>query len=202
MLLYPASPEAVFRYAQEILVPQRQWDVATELMDYTDRIDPNNKRTETFRSSVDRLRHIVEEVDALEAKRRKGPALSKMDAYVLAQDYYALGRTMEAAQTVRGFLPEATQPEELKLLSTLLLAAHLDADAETALKKLLAREPTAAADPWLDLAKLQQKTGRRRDALDSFRKAAQIDYNRVTERLRREDELMEIARPLLQPRRP
>ena len=202
MLLYPASPEAVFRYAQEILVPQRQWDVATELMDYTDRIDPNNKRTETFRSSVDRLRHIVEEVDALEAKRRKGPALSKMDAYILAQDYYALGRTMEAAQTVRGFLPEATQPEELKLLSTLLLAAHLDADAETALKKLLAREPTAAADPWLDLAKLQQKTGRRRDALESFRKAAQIDYNRVTERLRREDELMEIARPLLQPRRP
>ncbi len=201
MLLYPASPEAAFRYAQEILVPLRRWDVAAELMDYTDRIDPNNRRTAAFRASVDHIRRVVEEIDALEAKRRRDGTLGKMESYLLAQDYYALGRTMEAAQTVRGFLPAATQPEELRLLVTLLLAAHLDADAETALKKQLAREPDAAADPWLELAKLQQKTGRRRDALDSFRKAAQIDYNRVMERLRREDELMEIARPLLQPRR-
>ena len=46
-----------------------------------------------------------------------------------------------------------------------------------------------------------RKIDHKYDALDSFRKAAQIDYNRVMERLRREDELMEIARPLLQPRR-
>ena len=50
MLLYPASPEAAFRYAQEILVPLRRWDVAAELMDYTDRIDPNNRRTAAFRA--------------------------------------------------------------------------------------------------------------------------------------------------------
>ncbi|MBR2487893.1 MAG: hypothetical protein IKB52_02100, partial [Kiritimatiellae bacterium] len=39
-LLYPASPEATFRYAQECLMPFRKWNETLELMDYTDLIDP------------------------------------------------------------------------------------------------------------------------------------------------------------------
>lgn len=50
VLLYPASPEASFRYARECLLPMRKFDIATELMDYTDKIDPNNQRTGHFRN--------------------------------------------------------------------------------------------------------------------------------------------------------
>ena len=43
--LYPASPEATFRYIQEILGIASKWDVILDMVDYTDRVDPNNVRT-------------------------------------------------------------------------------------------------------------------------------------------------------------
>ena len=70
VLLYPASPEATFRYAQETLMPFRKWDQVLEMMDYTDSIDPNNRRTAGLRNYIMRIRTLTAEVERLEAKRR------------------------------------------------------------------------------------------------------------------------------------
>ncbi len=43
--LYPASPEATFRYIQEILGAASKWDAIVDMVEYTDRVDPNNRRT-------------------------------------------------------------------------------------------------------------------------------------------------------------
>ncbi|MBO7686583.1 MAG: hypothetical protein J6V72_09375, partial [Kiritimatiellae bacterium] len=43
--LYPASPEATFRYIQEIVGQAGKWDALIDIVSYTDRVDPNNVRT-------------------------------------------------------------------------------------------------------------------------------------------------------------
>ena len=201
VLLYPASPEAVFRYAQETLVPARRYDTALELMDYTDRLDPNNQRTERLRSYVEMTKRVNAEIESLEPKRR-AKTLTRSETLLLASDYFQLSRIMEAAQLARPLIDSSNDLGELNALLTITLAARLDADAERVLVKILKIAPNASPDPWLDLAKLQYRTGRKEAALRSFRSAAQIDSNRTMERLRREDELLELARPLLQMRQP
>ena len=196
ILLFPASPEATFRYAQEILIPRRNWDVARELMDYIDKLDPNNQRTSRLRSFIDKTRHINAEIAALDAKRRAG-TLDKQETYLLASDLFQLGRVGEAAQLVRPLIDDCEDMVELKALQTIVTAARLDADAERILVKILKKEPTASADPWLDLAKIQHRTGRAEQATRSFASALQINHQRVVERTSRETELEEIAQPFL-----
>ena len=201
MLLYPASPEAVFRYIQEVLLSARRWDAALEALDYNDHLDPNNKRTEGLRGYVPRLRAMTEEVESLEARRRTGGSLSVAEEYKLAQCYYALGRVMEAAQTIRKHIDTASTPEELKLISTIVLDAGLSSDAERALEKFLKLAPNADPSAWLKLSRLQFKSGRRQAAARSFQMALAIDRDGVIGQLRSDQELQEIAAPLFQQRR-
>ena len=94
-LLYPASPEATFRYISEILLPMSRFSVLKELLEYTDRIDPNNKRTVKLHEYL----RNVDVVNEIEEKFRKG-AQTYDDAYDLADAYYALGRRDEAVKLV------------------------------------------------------------------------------------------------------
>ena len=50
--LYPASPEASFRYIQEVLLNSGKWDATLDILSYIDRVDPNNGRTVTLNKSV------------------------------------------------------------------------------------------------------------------------------------------------------
>ncbi len=200
ILLYPASPEAVFRYIQEILMPHRRWDAVMELLDYTDAVDPHNTRTQGLRGYVPRLRTLMAEVDELEAKRRKGP-LTKADDYRLAQSCYALGRTMEAAQLVRKHLDAATAPEELQLIAQIVFDAGLWADAERAYSKYVRAVPNADAGTWLKLARVQHRMKRADAALGSFQMAVRAGREHVVSKLQSDRELQEIAAPLMQQRR-
>ena len=200
VLLYPASPEAVFRYAQEILMPQRKFAVVKELMDYTDYIDPNNKRTERLREYADRLERVTGECDRLEAKRRKAP-LTREENYMLAINYFSIGRTMEAAQLVRGYIESATNENELKTLADIVFAAGLNADAETAYTKYLKLAPNKNADAWMNLSRVQYRLGKKQSATTSLRMAIQVDRDAVISKMQRDQELYEIAQPLFQKRR-
>ena len=199
VLLYPASPEATFRYAQEILMPFRRWDVALELMDYTDLIDPNNRRTKGLRDYIVRVRALSAEVAALEAKRRAGP-LEDADTLSLVRCYYDLGRVGEAAQLLHGVVDRLTDAGSLKMAATIFAGARRDADAETAFGRYLRLVPTGDADAWADLAKLQHRAGKRTAAQQSFVQAYQIDRQSIFGRLQRDQELYEIAAPLFRPR--
>jgi len=201
-LLYPASPEAAFRYAQECLLPFRKWDIALELMDYTDLIDPRNKRTASLRDLVGRVRLLHVQAEALEAKRAKeGGKLSTPDTFMLSRCYYGMGRTMEAAQMVRSLVDEVSEPVVLHSIATILVEARLDADAERCLEKFLRMEPTKDAMAWADLAKLQYRTGRKQAAQRSFIAGYKINPKLLFEKLQRDQELYEIALPLFQRRK-
>ena len=188
VLLYPASPEAVFRYAQEILLPFRKWGVTLELMDYTDRIDPNNKRTRALRDYVLRVRDLSERLERVEAKRRAGK-LSRADLLELGQCYFELGRVGEAARILKPLVADATNAAELQLLALIMQEAHQDAEAETALNRYLKANPRGDAAAWCDLAKIQFRTGRKQAAVASFNQALAIDNKLLSERLQKDREL-------------
>ncbi len=200
ILLYPASPEAVFRYIQEILMPNRKWDAVMELLDHTDSIDPHNTRTQGLRNYVPRLRNLMSEVGELEAKRRKGP-LGRGEDYRLARSYYALGRTVEAAQIVRRHIDSAGTPEELQIIAQIVFDAGQTADADRALSKYVRAVPNADAGTWLRLARVQHRMKRADAALGSFQMALRAGREETVSQLESDRELQEIAAPLLRKRR-
>ena len=208
-MLYPASPEAAFRYVQECLIPvplrrwdvplglnDLKWDVALELMDYTDSIDPRNKRTASMRDFVGRMRALASQTLALEARLRKEGRLSPTESFTLAHAYYGLNRVMEAAQLVRPMIDMISDPFALKSISTILVDARLDADAERCLEKYLRAEPGKDSDPWFNLAKIQNRSGRKQAAQRSFIAGYKINPQKAIEKIQRDQELYEIAVPL------
>jgi predicted Zn-dependent protease len=199
-MLYPASPEATFRYSQECLLPFRKWDIVTDLMDYTDRIDPNNKRTRGLRGYVERLRTLTGETERLEAKRRAG-ALADRETVMLANCYFELGRVHEAGGLLRGVAGTLSDPAELKLVAGILMEARYDADAEAVLNRYLKASGARDAHAWADLAKLQHRGGRRQAAQQSFIAGYRIDAQGLFNRLQKDQELYEIAAPLFQRRK-
>jgi tetratricopeptide (TPR) repeat protein len=194
-LLYPASPEATFRYAQECLLPFRRWDVVTELMDYTDRIDPKNKRTAGLRNYVQRLSVLTAEIERLEGRRRSGKAVDR-EIFMLSRCYFEIGRVQEAGQLVRTVAEKLVNADEMQAAAAMLMEAGLSADAEAAFNRYLKVNPRGDANAWADLAKLQHRSGRREAAQQSFIQGYQIDRQALFQRLQRDQELYEIAAPL------
>ena len=196
--LYPASPEATFRYAQEILLPFRKWDVVLEMMDYTDQIDPNNHRTSSLRNYIVRFRELSADVARLEAKRANKIPLSQKDVVDLARCYFELGRVSEAVQLVRGSFDSLTDAPSLRFAATIFHDAKAAADEEKALTRYLKLNPNTDAMAWADLACLQYRTGRTQAAQQSFIKGYQIDRQTLFARLQKDHELYELAMPLFQ----
>ena len=121
------------------------------------------------------------------------------ELFALAQCYYEVGRIGDAGQLARGLVDRLKDAQALRMAVQLLTEARIDADAEKALNKYLKLSPNDA-DAWADLAKLQQRTGRRQAAQQSFIQAYRIDKNGIFGRLQKDQELYEIAKPLFQPR--
>ena len=200
VLLYPASPEAVFRYAHESLLPFARYDAILELMDNTDRLDPNNSRTGRTRSYVVSIRKYTALANRLEAAKRKGP-LSIEDTIRLADAYAQLGRIQLAASIIHPIINKLNDAQHLNMVLPILLDARTDADAEVCLNKYLKLNPQGDANAWAELAKIQYRQGRRQAAQQSFLMGYRIDAQSLFERLQRDQELYEIAAPLFQRRK-
>jgi tetratricopeptide (TPR) repeat protein len=200
VLLYPASPEASFRYAQESLMLFRRWNVVLEMMDYIDRIDPNNRRTIGLRGYVVRVSQLIEETQRLEKMRGEGK-MTPQDIFALAGCYFELGRVHEAGEIAKTLVDGASDAGSLQAIARILVESRKDADAEKCLNKYLKLNPQGDANAWADLAKLQHRSGRRQAAQQSFIAGYQIDRQALFGRLQKDQELYEIAAPLFQRRR-
>lgn len=194
VLLYPASPEASFRYAQESLLPVRKYDVALELMDYTDKIDPNNRRTRALRGFVVKIREITATLERLEAKRARG-TLKPSEIPELAACYYELGRVSAAAELMKPVIDMLEGGRALGIAAQIFLEVKANAEAEKVLTKIVRHNPQDA-DSWADLAIVQSRQGKRTAAEQSFIQAYRADKNVTYRRLQKEDELYRIAEPL------
>ncbi len=196
-LLYPASPEASFRYARECLLAFQKYDVALELMDYTDRIDPNNRQTDSLRSLVKCAREAVKKMEDLESIRATGGRLTPAQTFELARCYYEFGRTPEAARMAEGVIGSLDDPLSLRIAAQMLCEAKRDQAAEKAMYRFI-KFRANDADAWADLAKIQRRLGKVRMAQQSFLRAYTLNKAGIVSRLQKERDLYEIAEPLFQ----
>lgn len=196
VLLYPASPEAVYRYAQESLLPTLRFDQIFEMLDYQELIDPQNTRSARMRANTEEVKSATEEICTLEEKRRAG-SLSIAEKVTLAQDYYFLGRMVEAAMILRQEIDSISDPAVLMFMSRVFMSVSQNADAEKALLKFLKLVPDKSADAWLALAKVQHRTGREALARRSFLTALNIDRPKTAEVFSKDQEIYDIALPLM-----
>jgi Tfp pilus assembly protein PilF len=165
--LYPASPEASFRYIQEVLMRTHKWDTIEDILDYTDRVDPNNTRTKSMRAYMNRLRALTEQISAIQARAAKSE-LPPVEYLQLAQCYLQLGQTVPA----NGFVKKALSAKGAAAsFECQYRAAHILAqcgqrgDAANAAKRALEAYP-ANADPRIrkDLAMMLLEGGMPADA--------------------------------------
>ena len=71
-MIDPQSPEAIFRSIQEVLVLTGKWNVIFDLIEHTDRVNPNNKkRTKAMRGPVRAARDAKITMDDLRGKYRE-----------------------------------------------------------------------------------------------------------------------------------
>lgn len=191
-LLNPASPEASFRYVQEILMPHGRNDVILDMLDFTDRIDPHNQRTARIRDFVGNVSTLNATVRSLEAKRESG-TLTRPETFELARAHYALGRTQMAADAVRGILDATADVGELQAIATILCESTYREDAERALVKFLKLAPNADAASWVALAKIQVRTQRPEEALRSVGAAVRINQELAIQKIQQDAELVKLV---------
>lgn len=192
VVLYPASPEASFRYAQESLLPFRKYDIALEMMDYTDRLDPNNRRTRALRKYVYRIREIMDMLGRLEEKRANPHAtLTRDETLMLATCYYEIGRIGDAGQIARQLIDSLQNARDLELIAQILIEASIDVDAERCLSKLL-RLNSNDSEAWLDLARIQYRMNKRTLATEAFEHAYRLSPEKTAARVQNDDQVYEI----------
>ena len=168
VLLYPASPEATFRYIQEVLMPLRRWDAINDLLDYTDRVDPNNTRTTQLRRYVKKLQDVSAQIETFKAKAAKAP-LNARDSITLAQCYHSIGQDGQALANVRKTLalPDADDFDVLYLAAHLYSSCGQRGDAATTMKRALARMPENLDPRYrLDLATVLIEGGLYAESID------------------------------------
>ena len=123
--LYPASPEASFRYCQEVLLGQQKWDEIFDILDYTDRVDPNNQRTANFRKYLVHFIEVSRKISDLQreqasARKQKKP-FPPSQQIELADAYNELGQNSIAAWNAR----EAVRDPSIKDFALLFKAARI-----------------------------------------------------------------------------
>ena len=201
-LLYPASPEATFRYCQESLLPFRRWDSVIDLMNMTDEIDPNNHRTQNLRSYVTRTRELMAEIARLEGVLRAQKTLSRPERVALARAYFEFGRVGDSARMAHVLLADSSDQAELKALADIFGAAHQDADAAEALARYLRANPNGDVNAWIDLVRVQYRMGDQQAALQSFDWAVRLDPRAIESRIQREQELQAVCGMWAKKRKP
>ena len=189
--IYPASPESTFRYVQEILLPRQLEAVALELMNYTDLIDPNNRRTANVRDYLVRARDLRETTHALEAKRRSAAGLTAQEAYDLAVCYHAAGRFSEAAELVLPLAERAGDAASQLNLARLLTELRKYEAAEKCFARYLRQKPSDMSG-WVALSKVQLRLGKIAAAVSSFECAISADARTLQKLIPNDPELMQV----------
>ncbi|MBR1871406.1 MAG: DUF2723 domain-containing protein [Kiritimatiellae bacterium] len=176
VMLYPASPEAGFRYLQEVLFPLRKWEVVRDILDYNDRVDPNNTRTGAIKDLLSSIDEIEGRIDEILSHESEGKPLAATEALELAELYIANSQSAKAAVRLRELLARPGADSSWGLLyrvAMLQSRAHLRGDAARTMQKAVAAMPptTTGAPSYLATAgKILAEGGLHEDAIDAFGK--------------------------------
>jgi Flp pilus assembly protein TadD len=146
--LYAYSPESSFRLVQDVLIPERRFETAADLLHHLKRLDPNNRNIPV--EPVENLRDAQRRVDALRPKLDPGPdgqpAITEEELLSLVPDALACGAN-EVAQ--RALLAANMRRGTSRLFPVKLGLVLCDAGRPEQAARILATVPDLLADPSL-----------------------------------------------------
>lgn len=148
--LYPESPEATFRLAQEVLLPQGRIAETIDLLLEFETLDPGNKNIAAFIRQIGEFQTMKKNTQEVEARLASGRATTN-DLFKLAEMYLSAGQQEKFDQLTTGILTDSNAtPEVIIRMAALLQKAGKSPAADKALDTLLRKTP-AISDPELYL---------------------------------------------------
>ncbi|MCK5529094.1 MAG: tetratricopeptide repeat protein, partial [Kiritimatiellae bacterium] len=153
--LYPLSPEATFRLAQEVMLPHRRIKNARDLLLEFNQRDPGSTKSQGFIDHLDRLLKLDKRTKELEAKQKKGK-IDISTALELISCYQQGRKTQQFVGLTHKLLVQTNLPPEVFLrIAGLSLQAKQHKEMLTALNlcenKLGPRTPPSV---YLEIAKM------------------------------------------------
>jgi tetratricopeptide (TPR) repeat protein len=195
--LCPVSGEVVFRYVQ-LLVNSQRADDALLISETAQKLSP---RDANFRNLVDGLKRIKQTPSAAEVQNEITRLEKAVDSnptnmtqqFELAQEYFQAGQNENAYKILDGVLSNsnATLPMVMSVAdaySRLNQPAKLQKALE-ALTRLVPDSPEA----WYDLSASHAMMGQNTQAIDTLRKALELNASRLTKDLSAKDIRLTLA---------
>jgi Flp pilus assembly protein TadD len=120
-MLYPLSPEANFRLAQEVYAPTRRFSDSVNLMKEFHDWDPGNDRVQDFINQLKRLEDLHKRIRELEAIRNSGRPMDVMQAMELGGCYLQVGQRHLFLGMINGVLATSNMPFQIYLNAAVML---------------------------------------------------------------------------------
>jgi len=181
-ILYPPSPEATFRLAQEVLLRQGRTADALDVMNLFARLDPNNDRGVQFRDTVARYDRIERRLRELLETARSGEPLPLAHTLEIAACYRDLGNGEQSARVLEALADVEGLPWKVMLDAAMQLAEHRKTGAaERLLDRLMALSPQHGfpAEQFIEVARgydLCGKTEKMVAPVTRYLQARQTDW--------------------------
>ncbi len=174
--LYPLSPEATFRLAQEVMLPHRRIKDAYDLLIEFSNRDPGSTKSKGFITHLDKLLRLKEKTKTLEAKQKEGK-IDIRTALELIQCYQQGGNNQQFVQLTRKLLAQTNLPPEVFLqIAGLSLRAKQYREMTDALalceNKLSPRTPS---NVYLEIAKMYAAAKRMDKMLPALEKYLRLN---------------------------
>jgi tetratricopeptide (TPR) repeat protein len=159
-ILYPLSPEANFRLAQEVMMPQQRFGECRKLIEAFFVLDPGNTKSLEFVDQVRKIEDLDVRIRQLEAERQKDGKMDISKAFELADLYRQAHQTQLFVAIISGILETpGLPPEYLFQAATLLRRANVVEEMNKALKRCMeSLPPNTPPDRLLDIARLYGET--------------------------------------------
>ncbi len=162
-ILYPPSPEANFRLAQEVFLRQGRTAEALEVMNVFARLDPNNDRGVQFRDTIARYDTVEKRLRELLAVAQQGEPMVLADTLEIAQCYRELGNVEQSARVLESLADVEGLSWEVLLESGIQLAeSKKSVAAERMLDRLMALPlpQNFPVDRYIQMARAYDQCGR------------------------------------------
>jgi tetratricopeptide (TPR) repeat protein len=180
-ILYPLSPEATFRLAQEVLITRGRFEEARDLMAEFYRQDPANSKAGEFIGQIDGMERTRKRITDLETEMRGGK-LDMTKALELAELYQQMGQTPMFLQVIMGIVNSSNLPPMYHFRAAQLLnQARRNDEMVQALNLCMDRiPPDAPPEAYLDMARMYgsaQKGDKALAALEQYVRRRPEDWS-------------------------
>jgi len=169
--LYPLSPEANFRLAQEVLLPMGRLAETRELMAEFSDMDPDDRKAPEFLGRIDEMQNLQRRIQAIEEEMRKGD-VQIARILELADLYRQAGQGPRFMHLVMGIVNNPQMPAMAHFRAAQMLRDNGNKDEMIKALDLVADRlpPETPPQALMEMARMYGEAGRIDRALQCLRR--------------------------------